>query len=200
MLHFIGKTISLIILLSLISCGNNKGSLTGEIKFSPVDIGGFLNNKKIDTFKLQAEIINKKFGYEYKSYNFYDASNTNPNGDGMFRYNDYLITGIDDKGKETVLCFFTQNSNAGTEIWNRKIIDQSKDDVLQLFGERILDETYSLKHYYAAYASGYNIVLYSEDNVSIDGVLIVKFEKNNFIRQTINLANNFNYFDGNSPN
>lgn len=201
MLHIIKRISSLIAILILISCTKDKKE-TVEKEYqllSPVDIAQFIgNSQKIDTFKLQTEIINKKFDFDYKSYNHYEALNTK-NGKGMFRHNDYLITGIDKKGKETVLCFFIKNLRKGNEIWGQTIINQPKKDILELFENQINDDTYPLKYYYGAYKDGYNVILYSDNDSIIDGALIVKSKKSELIRHSITRGNQFNYFDGKAP-
>jgi len=202
-LNIIKKIISFIVILLIVSCSNDKKkSQTTVIKrfTSPVNIDSFLtSNQKIDTFKLQTDIINKKFNFDYKSYNHYEALNTNLNNKGMFRYNDYLIVGKDEKGEETVLCFFTQNLKKGNAIWGQTVINQPKKDILELFKNQIIDDSYPLKYYYGAYKDGYNVILYSDNDSIIDGALIVKSKKSELIRHSITRVNQFNYFDGKAP-
>ena len=195
------KLRSLIAILLLGSCvNNNKDTLEVNKLSSPINIKQFLtNNQQIDTFKLQTDILNKKFDFNHMLYNHYEALNTNVNKNGMFRYNDYLVTGKDIAGNETVICFYTQNEKEGNKLWKKSFINQPKEKILAFFDHKINDDSYPLKYYYGVYKNGYNIVLHTKNDTTINSFLIFKSDKILSVRQTITQSNNLNYFDRKAP-
>jgi hypothetical protein len=144
---------------------------------SPVNIKRYLKyNQKIDTIKLKPDSINYKLGLNYHTYYRYTAR-LNRSIKDWHCCGDYLVTGIDDNGKENFVHFFTMYPNKGTEIWNKILIRQPKEYVFKYLGTPIIMHK-KTNQFYSTHKDGYNFLMHVNTASEVWRIFISASNKN----------------------
>lgn len=178
----------LLIFIGLVSCKQDKTASKLKERISEsINIEQFLvNNQKIDTLELNIVSINKIFDYDYVSYSRYDTQLIDYKK-GCVWGNDYLITGMDEKGNEDVLTFYTQNPNKGAEIFGKTFVNKPINEIL--FHLKTEVKEHSHERFYTTFKNGYNILMCADTDSIITSVSILKSKEGVTVDRHLNRVN-----------